>query len=97
MVRHIVMWNFNDSLSEEEKKQHSIKMKEELENLKGIVDGIISLEVIRNPLSSSNMDILLFSEFDSNEALKAYQCHAEHIKVSNYVSSIACNRTCFDY
>ena len=46
MVTHIVMWNFDASLTEETKKQAAAEMKEKLEALKEIVPGVLSVKVI---------------------------------------------------
>jgi ADP-heptose:LPS heptosyltransferase len=71
--------------------------KADLERLTGIVRGIISIKVIYNALESGNRDIILLSEFESEEALAAYQTHPEHIEISRFVGGFAVNRSCFDY
>ena len=53
MVTHIVMWNFDASLTEETKKQAAAEMKEKLEALKEIVPGVLSVKVITEPLVSA--------------------------------------------
>jgi hypothetical protein len=91
------MWNFKHDFTEEEKKQNAQKMKGELEKLKNIITGIISLEVIITTLPSGDMDVVLNSVFETEEALASYQIHPEHVRVSKYVGTITCNRTCIDY
>ena len=96
-VRHIVTWNFKEELSGSEKIVHGKKIKEDLERLTEVMDGIICLKIHVNLLSSSNRDILLDSIFESEETLKAYQIHPEHEKVSKYVGAVCKDRACVDY
>lgn len=97
MVNHYVFWNFNDSLTKEERDEAGNKIKELLEAVGKIVPGVVSLEVLINQLESSNRDVALISRFESVEALNAYQVHPEHVKAGNYVGSVTTNRTCFDF
>lgn len=97
MVHHIVLWNYNEDLSIQDRKEAGAVIKEKLENLKEKVDGVISIEVVTDGLSSGNRDIALISEFESSDALNAYQTHPAHVEAGTYIKKITCNRTCFDY
>lgn len=97
MVNHYVFWNFNDSLTKEERVEAGMKIKELLEAVGKAVPGVVSLKVLTTPLESSNRDVALISRFESIEALNAYQVHPEHVKAGSYVGSVATNRTCFDF
>ena len=94
MIKHIILWNFQDGKGSEEDK---LKIKNGLEGLKGKIPGIIEIEVITNPVAGSNADIMLNSTFESIEALNNYQVHEEHVKIAKIVRSITCNRMCMDY
>jgi len=97
MVKHIVAWNWADNLTEEEKEKNARLMKKELENLINLIPGIISIKLYTKPLQSSDSDLLLDSEFESEEALKAYQVHPEHVRVANnFVRPVVKNRKCID-
>ena len=52
MVRHVILWKLKEELSEEEKKTISADIKKNLEALVGVVPGLVSLEIGRNPLPS---------------------------------------------
>ncbi len=98
MVRHIVAWNFAENLTAEEKSVKAAEIKKELENLKNLIDGIVSIEVLTAPLPSSDSDIMLDSVFLNEEALQAYQVHPEHVRVgTNFVRPATCNRKCIDF
>ncbi|NLL73316.1 MAG: Dabb family protein [Clostridiales bacterium] len=98
MVRHIVAWNFRDEFMVEENKIYAEEIKRELENLKNLIDGIVSIEVLIDPLFSSESDILLDSVFVDEEAYRQYQVHPEHVRVgNNVVRPRTCNRKCVDF
>lgn len=98
MVRHIVAWSFAESFSREERLLHTKQIKSELENLKNLIPGIISIEVFDKHLSSSDSDIVLDSVFETEDTLKAYQVHPEHLRVATTVVRPAtCNRKCIDF
>ena len=97
MVRHMVCWNYKDGLSDEQNKENAKKIKEGLENLKNLIDGIVSIEVITTQLPSSTPDLVLNSVFTDEAALKNYQVHEEHVKVAQFAGSVTQNRYCIDY
>ncbi len=97
MVHHIVMWNFLETMSQEEKKAAGVKMKELLEPIGKLVDGARSIQVVVNELDSSNRDVSLISIFDTVEALQNYQVHPAHVEAGKFVRSVTCNRSCMDY
>lgn len=97
MVRHIVLWNFADALSDEEKREAAAKMKSLLEPIREKVPGAAEIHVIANELPSSNCDVALISSFDTVEALCSYQTHPDHVEAGKYVKSVTCKRTCMDY
>lgn len=98
MVRHIVVWDFREELTDEERKKYGEEIKKELENLKDLIDGIVSIKVMTDAMFSSDADIMLDSVFVNEEAYKTYQTHPEHVRVGTYVvRPRTCNRKCFDY
>ncbi|MBL1230244.1 Dabb family protein [Enterococcus sp. BWB1-3] len=97
MIRHIVAWHFKDNFTDEEKTSLGQKIKEELEALKSVIPGIVSLEVITELLDTSTHDVVLCSLHEDEEALKAYQTHPEHIRVGGFIKSVTANRVCVDF
>ena len=98
MVRHIVVWDFREEFSDEESKVYGEEIKRELENLKNLIDGIVSINVLTKAMFSSDADIMLDSVFVDEDAYKVYQAHPEHVRVGTYVvRPKTCNRKCFDY
>ena len=97
MVKHIIIWQLNKELSDAEKKQRAAEIKAGLEGLKGRIDGLLDISVRTEFMASSNGDLLLESTLESEEALKAYQVHPEHLKVAGFVKSSVCSRSCVDF
>ncbi|MDE6621383.1 MAG: Dabb family protein [Lachnospiraceae bacterium] len=98
MVKHIILWQLRDDLSESEKTEAKIGIKEGLEALKGKIPGLIDIKVEINPLASSNSEVMLDSVFESEEALKGYAVHPEHTAVADgKVRPYTKSRTCMDF
>lgn len=97
MVNHIVLWNLNEDLSEQEKKEAALQIKNRLEAVAKMVDGVVSLEVVINDMDSSNKDIALISKFETEEALKGYQVSPAHVEAGAYIRTVTNGRSCLDY
>ena len=99
MVKHIILWTLNPDLSDEEKQTVKTGIKAGLESLVGKVPGLIDVKVnIDGRLASSNADVMLDSTLESEEALKGYAQHPEHVAVANTkVRPYTVQRTCLDF
>lgn len=98
MVKHVILWQLDDSKTAEEKLKIKTSMKEKLEALVGVVPGLTELKVNIEGLESSNADVMLDSTLDSEEALKGYSVHSAHVEVANtYVRPYTKVRMCMDY
>ena len=98
MVNHVIIWTLNDKFTEDEKVKIKKDIKEGLESLKGVIPGLLEINVLTEGLESSNAYLMLDSKFESIEALKNYSVHPEHVKVANdKVRPFTAIRSCFDY
>ena len=98
MVKHVILWTLKDEYSAEEKENIKQGIKEGLESLKGKVPGIVDIKVNINGLPSSNADLMLDSAFESEDALKNYSTHPEHVAVADSkVRPYTKIRSCLDY
>lgn len=98
MVKHIILWQLKDELSQEEKENVKMGIKEGLEALQGKIPGLLDIKVNINGLASSNADLMLDSSFESEEALKGYAIHPEHVAVADgKVRPYTKSRVCLDY
>lgn len=98
MVKHVILWTIKDEFSAEEKIEIKKGIKEGLESLKGKIPGLIEIKVITEGLASSNAEVMLDSTFESEDALKGYSKHIEHVTVADEkVRPYTATRTCIDY
>lgn len=99
MVKHIILWKLSDELSAEQKNSVKAGIKEGLEGLVGKVPGLIDVKVnVDNVLASSNVDVMLDSTLESEEALKGYAVHPCHVEVADTkVRPYTVLRSCIDF
>ena len=99
MVKHIILWKLRSDLSEAEKREKALAIKQGLEGLKGQVPGLIDIHVqIDGRLETSNADIMLDSTLDSFDSLKGYAVHPVHLAVANGIVRPNTElRTCLDF
>ena len=97
-VKHIILWKLRDDISDSDIAGIKSDIKKSLEGLKGKIPGLLEIDVVIDKLPSSNMDIMLDSLFESEEALKVYATHPEHVAVANEkVRPYTMSRNCIDY
>lgn len=99
MVKHIILWKLKDELSEQQKAQVKLGIKQGLESLAGKVPGLVDIKVqIDGRLASSNADVMLDSTLESEDALKAYAVHPAHVEVADTkVRPFTAVRSCLDF
>ena len=98
MVKHIILWQLKDELSDAEKAAVKAGIKEGLEGLAGKVPGLVEVHVNINGLPSSTADLMLDTTFESAEALKGYSVHPAHVAVADSkVRPYTKARFCLDY
>ena len=98
MVKHVILWQLKEELSDAEKAAVKAGIKAGLEGLAGQIPGLVEIHVNINALPSSNADLMLDTTFESAEALKGYSTHPAHVAVANSkVRPYYKNRVCLDY
>ncbi len=98
MVKHVILWKIKEAYSDAQKAEIKAGVKKGLENLMGVVPGLTFIQVNTEGLASSNADLMLDSEFESEEALKGYAVHPAHVEVAdNLVRPYMMTRMCLDY
>ncbi len=98
MVKHVILWQLKDELSESEKTKVKEGIKAGLEGLKGTIPGLLDIHVEINPLPSSNADVMLDTSFADEASLKGYAVHPAHVAVADgKVRPFTKTRVCMDY
>ena len=95
MVKHIILWKLKEEHNTDEVKTG---IKSGLEGLLGRIDGLLEIKVQTKTLESSNTDVMLYSVFENENALKGYAVHPEHVKVADtFVRPYTEIRSCIDF
>lgn len=98
MVYHMVMWNFKEEVKDADKERLKSDMARNLESLVGKVPGLLTVDFVEQPISSSTHDMALITTFEKAEDISVYATHPEHVKVADtYVRPYTCDRACLDY
>jgi len=96
-IKHIVMWNVRGD-TPEEKSQAVSFVKSRFEGLKGRIPGMKRLEVgVDISGADYACDLVLYTEFDTQEALDAYASHPEHLLVRQELGDLRIARYQVDY
>lgn len=96
-IRHIVMWDVAGD-TPADKRRNIDCLRRSFESLQGRIPGLRHLEIgvdISGVAYAS--DVVLYSEFDSPEALAAYADHPEHLRVKKELGSMRIARRQVDY
>ena len=98
MVKHVILWKLKDELAGDEKRAIMEKIKYEIENLEGKIPGLTKMNIIIDKLDSSSADLMLDSTFESEDALKNYSTHPDHVAAANnFVRPYIKDRLCLDF
>ena len=94
MYKHVVMWKFNPNISYYDKE----KMVNILNDLSNKIEFIKKIEVSLNSSdNTSSYDIILITEFISEDEYKKYANHPAHIKVVDFIKGIVIEKAIVDY
>jgi len=95
MVKHIILWKLKEEHNNDDVKRG---IKENIEALQGKIEGLIEIKIQVEKLESSNADVMLYSVFESEQALKDYAIHPDHVYAANtYVRPFTESRLCLDF
>ena len=98
MVKHVILWQLKDELDANQKIEVKKDIKTGLESLLGKIDGLTEIKVYIEGLDSSNADLMLYSVFENESALKGYAVHPEHVAVADIkVRPFTKTRLCLDF
>ena len=98
MIKHILMFRLKDEVDGNSKQANAEKAKELLEGINGKIPGLIKIEVgIDFSNTDASADLMLYSEFESREALEVYAGHPEHKAVIPFIKSIVSEKRVVDY
>lgn len=91
MVKHIVLYTLKEGYDKEEAVA---LIASKLEPLVGRIPGLFKMEVRR---AYAGMDYALYSEFESEQALKEYAVHPLHLAAKEHFHHFLDTRVAADY
>lgn len=92
------MWRLNDSAYGKTKSENAVELKNKLLAMRGKVRGLIHIEVgFDFSNEKDSCDVVLYSEFESLQALKEYQIHPDHEEIKKWLSEVRYERRVVDY
>ena len=95
MVKHIILWKLKDEHNCPSVKQG---IKDNLEGLIGKIPGLVEISVQICGLASSNADVMLYTVFEDEAALRGYATHPDHVFVADsFVRPFTETRLCLDF
>jgi hypothetical protein len=97
-IKHIVMWKLKEFAEGADRATNAAELKRRLDACANIVPGILKFEVrLAEPGLEATYDAVLYSEFESREALAAYGAHPTHEAVKPFIGAVREARQCMDY
>ena len=97
MIKHIVMWKVrgDDAAT---RTRNLAQLKAEFESLRGRIPGLLQLEVgLDESRIDYAFDVVLYTEFESRQALLDYAQHPEHLRVRQTLGDMRIARHQVDY
>jgi heme-degrading monooxygenase HmoA len=97
MIKHIVMWNMAGD-TKGDRRTAAEFLRSRFERLRGEVPGLLHLEVgLDHSRVDYACDVVLYTEFESQEALDAYATHPAHLRVKDELGAMRIARYQVDY
>ena len=97
VVKHIVMWNILGD-SAEEKASNTQRLKAAFDVMRGRIPGLLALEIgVDVSRVDYACDVVLYSEFETAQALADYASHPEHLRVRQALEGLRIARHQVDY
>lgn len=95
MIKHIVCWKVDKA---ELSQQYCDGAAELLQQMREKITGLITLEInVDESRIDSSADLVLYSEFESWDALSHYNDHPLHLDLKAYLGPFIVERTMADY
>jgi len=98
MIKHIVFWKLKESVGGRSRAEIAAEMKQKFEAMRGSLPGMRTVEVATDVSGGDDAaHVVLYSEFDSREALDAYIASPQHMAVVPFIKEARTERRVADY
>ncbi|PIT77371.1 stress responsive protein [Limnohabitans sp. JirII-29] len=97
MIKHIVMWDVQGDTPAQKQANRQL-IQSQFEALRGHIPGLLHVEVgIDHSHVDYACDVVLYTEFDSQESLDAYASHPAHLRVKQTLGAVRIARHQVDF
>ena len=100
MIKHVVMWKLKDVAEGKTKAENAEIIQKLLEDLPNKIEELKRAEVGINILEGEEdaiCDVVLTTDCETKEDLKAYAVHPDHQKVVSFIKKVVRERRVVDY
>ncbi len=98
MIRHIVIWRLKKEAKRFGKIENLERIQRNFEAMRTAMPGLLRLELGVNQAQVADAaDLLLFSEFESWEALRGYETHPLHDELRALIGPLRSERRVLDH
>ena len=98
MIRHIVIWRLKKEAKRFGKIENLERIQRNFEAMRTAMPGLLRLELGVNQAQAADpADLLLFSEFESWEALRGYETHPLHDELRALIGPLRSERRVLDH
>ncbi len=96
MIKHVVMWKYNEDLGDHDKRELVKNLKAAAEKMNGNIKGLDTAELWVNVNPKEPHDLALYCEFDSFDDAAAYQTDPIHLEFKAVLAGKVHDRVCID-
>jgi hypothetical protein len=98
VIRHIVIWRLKKEAKRFGKIENLERIQRNFEAMRTAMPGLLRLELGVNQAQAADAaDLLLFSEFESWEALRGYETHPLHDELRALIGPLRSERRVLDH
>src|SRR5271168_3282110 len=98
MICHVVMWRLRDEAKRTEFPRINDELQQIVRAMRNTVPGLLRLTIGLNRASVPDAaDLLLYSEFESWDALKCYEVHPLHDELRGIFGPLRIERLVVDF
>ena len=98
MIKHIVFWRVKGRDNEQTRDETVNAIKARIDELRGRIPGMVHIEGgVDFNRAETAYDVVLYSAFESREALDGYQVHPAHQEFVAFIGERRADRAIVDY
>lgn len=98
MLVHIVFWKIQATPDGRSQADNARDLKQMFDAIRGSIPGMLTCEVgIDISRTGESSDVVLYSEFESQAALEAYNVHPRHQEIVGFLKQVRTERRVVDF